>query len=175
MKLGNDAREFNKKECLSSFDKINSCDGNAPKNPLNFKFGGSCRGSYTYEIHPKKDRELVKHTDGRCEGWYKLFWEEYTIYGKNWAGWDYGQDTLLRNARKCVGGGMTGWTFDHFNKLKDHDGLEWKATFRTPLGSRSRCFNNLKVQAGSGGYTHQRRDEKKDEKYEDPGCGGNAW
>lgn len=40
IQLSNGASEFNK-ECLSSFDKIiNSCDGNDPKNPLNFKLGG---------------------------------------------------------------------------------------------------------------------------------------
>lgn len=79
----------------------------------------------------------------------------------------------LHNTRKCVGG-VPGWTFDHFDEPENHDGWEWRATFQTPLWVRRSCFNNLKIQAASGGHTHKRRDNRSDEKYKDDRCDGNS-
>ena len=66
LQLSNDAGEFDEDQCLDLLVRIiNSCDGNGPENPPKFKFGGEYkRSTNTYSITPKKDRGLVKHTDG---------------------------------------------------------------------------------------------------------------
>lgn len=176
IQLSDGASSFDAKLCKESFDRIiNSCDGNDPNNPLNWKFGGKyVRGSYRYEINPKKDRKLFTRTDGSCQGWYKFLFSSYTIYGQGWAGWDYGQETLMPKAKSCIGGGLTAWEFEYYDKPEDHDGWEWRAFFRTPIWVNARCFNNLKVQKGAGGYTHKWKDSHSDEKYDDVGCTGSG-
>lgn len=150
-------KDFNKEECLDSMSRIiNGCDGNDDKNPMNWKFGGKwVRGEYTYEVAPKRDNRPwppVQKTDGTCEGWYKALFGTYTVEGAGWATWDYGQDTLLKSLRGCMGSGITEWKFDYYDSPSD-SGMEWKATFHTPIWVRARCMNNDKVQRASGGYT----------------------
>ncbi|OAR01881.1 hypothetical protein LLEC1_05530 [Akanthomyces lecanii] len=91
-------------------------------------------------------------TDGTCEGWYKVFFGTYTVEGAGWATWDYGQDTLLKSLRGCMGSGITKWKFDYYDSPSD-SGMEWKATFHTPIWVRARCMKNDKVQRASGGHT----------------------
>ncbi|KJZ72763.1 hypothetical protein HIM_07838 [Hirsutella minnesotensis 3608] len=172
--LSNEASAFDRSQCFESFDLIlNSCDGNDPENPMNWKFGGKyVRGSYRYEINPQRERELIRRTDGSCQGWYKGFNGAYTIYGKGWANWDWGQESLLTAARGCVGV-VSSWKFDYFDSPGDHDGWEWRATFSTPIWVRARCFNNLKVQAAAGGYTDHSKKKISAESYENFGCSGN--
>ena len=57
LQLSNNAATYDKAACLESLDRlINSCDGNNPENPMNWKFGGKwVRGGYSWEIHPKKN------------------------------------------------------------------------------------------------------------------------
>ncbi|KAM0322464.1 hypothetical protein ACHAQA_009533 [Verticillium albo-atrum] len=174
IKLSNGAFEFDRKLCLESFDRlINSCDGDDPGNPMNWKFGGEWkRGSYLYQINPKKKRELLKRSDGRCHSWWKGSHSHYMIDGHGWAGWDHGQETLLPAIKNCVGLGVTDWKFDYYDNPSDNHGWEWRAEFNTPIWTRERCFNNLKVQKGAGGYTHHMRDNQDEEKYEEHGCGG---
>ncbi|KZL71568.1 hypothetical protein CI238_12144 [Colletotrichum incanum] len=175
IQLSNDASSFDSKLCKESFDRIiNSCDGNDPKNPLNWKFGGKYkRGSYTYEINPKKDRKLYTRTDGSCQGWYKVLWSSYTLYGHGWIGWDNGE-ALKNKAKDCVGGGLTKWEFEYYDNPDDHNGWEWRAFFRTPIWTNARCFDNLKAQGGAGGYTHKWHEDFEDEKYEEYGCTGSG-
>lgn len=166
VQLGQGAVAFNKSQCLDSLSRIiNGCDGNDPDhNPLDFKFGGSYvrdEGRYTYEVNPKYDRTLVKATTGDCQGNYKFLFGSYTLRGTGWAGYDFGADTLLPAAKSCVGaGGITNWKFSYCldgstkDKDKDCGGYEWKATFRTPIWVRTRCFNNDKVQQKAGGSTN---------------------
>lgn len=177
--MSNDAFEFDEKQCLDSFDRIiNSCDGNRPENPRNWTYGGQyTRGSYTYEINPKKDRELMTRTDGRCKGQYYGTHSGFTMHGKGWAGWDYGQETLLPSVKNCVGGGVSMWKFGYFdNPEKDGNGYEWWATFNTPIWVNARCFANLKVQHGAVGYTHKwdRHNKIENERYESYGCYGSG-
>lgn len=152
---------------------INSCDGNDPDNPMNWKFGGELqRGSYTYQINPKRERKLHKRTDGRCQSKWKFAASGYVIQGNGWAGHDHGQKTLLKSARNC-NIGLTSWKFKYFDDPdKDNDGYEWKASFDTVVFTGNRCFNNLKVQKGAGGYTHKWKNNIEKEKYEDFGCSG---
>jgi hypothetical protein len=93
-------------------------------------------------------------------GWYKFLWDQYDIYGAGFAGFDWGQDTLLSNASSCVVGGLTRWKFDYFDK-PDENGFEWHASFRTQIWTKSRCFANNKVVSRAGGP-------------DDAGCFGNG-
>ncbi|EFX05543.1 hypothetical protein CMQ_3612 [Grosmannia clavigera kw1407] len=157
VQLSNGASTWDKAQCLDSFSRIiNGCDGNDPNNPLDFKFGGNyVRGDYTYQVNPKHDRTLVKAPTGDCKGSYKPLWGSYTLRGSGWSGYDFGADTLLPSAKSCVGGGITNWHFDYCLDGDDScGGFEWKATFRTPIWVRTRCFNNDKVQKGAGGSTN---------------------
>lgn len=148
---------YDRNECLAKMSRIiNGCDGNDANNPMNWKFGGEwTHGDYTYTVSPRKHKRhwpVPREPGGACEGWYKVFFGEYTIYGYGWAGDDWGQQTLLKEARNCVGGGVSEWEFEYFNQA-DSNGMEWKAYFRTPIWVRARCFNNNKVQFGAGGFT----------------------
>ena len=156
LQLSDDASRFDKDECLESFDRIiNSCDGNDPDNPMNWKFGGRyVRGAYTYEVNIQRDNRPwppIKTPTGECEGWYKVFFGEYKMRGAGWSGWDSGQKTLLPKIKGCLGLGVTKWKFEYFDE--PDDGMEWKASFNTPIWVRSRCFKNNKVAFAAGGFT----------------------
>lgn len=164
VQLSDNVADFNEDECLDSMERIiNSCDGNDPSNPMDWKFGGQyVRGEYTYEVTPAADYRPwppIQKTDGSCKGWWHALWSSYEIYGAGFSDYDYGQKTLLPSIKGCLGLGVTAWKFDYINPPTD-EGYEWKATFNTPVFVRSRCFKNNKVvQAAGGGYTN--------------GCGGN--
>lgn len=74
------------------------------------------------------------------------------IAGAGWSTWDWGQKTLLSNARSCVGGGLTQWKFDYYDE-PDEDGMEWESSFRTVVWV-GRCFKNEGVQKAAGGLTN---------------------
>lgn len=141
---------------------INNCDGNDPNNPMNWKFGGEYkRGDYTYQVDPQRDSRhwpVPTEAGGDCVGWYHGVYSGYELHGYGWSSYDYGQKTLLPEAKSCIGGGLSSWTFEYFDSADD-DGNEWKATFSTPIWVRQRCFNNNKAQFAAGGFTN--------------GCGGN--
>lgn len=169
IKLSNGASKFDKDQCRESFDRIiNSCDGNDPNNPLNFKFGGRwVRGDYTFEINPKWDRALVTRMDGECNSHYKFWYSDYDISGIGWSTWDAGQQTILPAIKGCLGLGVTKWNFQYCQKREDCGGYDWTLHFRTPVFVKARCFSNLKVAKASGGYTHQYN-----QAYEKFGCAG---
>ena len=173
VKLSNGASEFDEDDCREAMERIiNSCDGNDPNNPMNWKFGGEWqRGPYTYQINPQRERTLHKRSDGRCKSWWKLAASGYRIQGNGWAGWDHGQQTLLKAARNC-NTGLTSWRFKYYEDPDDNDGCEWKAEFDTVVFTGNRCFNNLKVQKGAGGYTHKGKKNIDEEEYEGFGCSG---
>ncbi|KAL1952912.1 hypothetical protein VTO42DRAFT_3963 [Malbranchea cinnamomea] len=164
VELGENASKYNKKECHESMKRIiHGCDGNDPKNPMNWKFGGRWkRDQYTYEVNPKKDNRPwpLKEPYGSCKGSYHFVYSSYEIKGAGWSSWDYGQKTLLPNSKGCLGLGITKWKFEYFDE-PDEDGYEWKSTFRTPIFVNNRCFKNNKVAFASGGFTD--------------GCGGSGW
>lgn len=92
VQLSDQVADYNKEECLGSMDRIiNGCDGNDPRNPMNWKFGGRwVRGDYTYEVTPNADYRprLIQKADGSCNGWYKGFYGNYEIYGTGFSGYD---------------------------------------------------------------------------------------
>lgn len=164
LQLTNDAFEFDKDDCLSSFDKIvNGCkDGDDPENPMAWRFGGRyVQDAYTYEVNVKRDNRPwppIKATAGKCEGWYKFLFSAYKLKGSGWSTWDKGEETIKPSIKGCLGLGITKWDFKYFD-APDRDGMEWQLNFNTPIWVRARCFKNQKVAIASGGSTD--------------GCGGN--
>ncbi|KJZ70863.1 hypothetical protein HIM_09728 [Hirsutella minnesotensis 3608] len=171
IQLSEDTSSFDVNMCKESFDRIiNSCDGNDSRNPMNGKFGGKwLRGGYTFELNPKKDRALYLRPDGACRGRNSGIFDTWVIWGLGWAGHDWGQKTLLPAIRGCVGV-VTKWEFEYFDNTHDNDGWEWRASFWTAVATHARCFNNLKVVAAAGGYTHKWKRKRFDEESDDFGC-----
>ncbi|KKK22529.1 hypothetical protein P175DRAFT_0500860 [Aspergillus ochraceoroseus IBT 24754] len=162
--LAGGANRYVEEECLDAFRTIiGSC---SPlrywENPMNFKLGGRyVKGAYTYELSmvgKERPWPVIRKPYGSCRGWYKVAYTKYEIYGAGWAGWDHGRKTLLPSTIGCVGLGVTKFKF-HYLDQPDKNGMEWKATFNTPIFTRSRCFKNNKVVEGCAGFTD--------------GCGGN--
>jgi hypothetical protein len=54
---------------------------------------------------------------------------------------------------------VTKWQFVYLPE-PDENGMEWRATWRTPVFVSNRCYRNNKVVSSIGGDTH--------------GCGGDA-
>lgn len=157
LQLSSKASRFDKDECYHSFDRIiNGCDGNDPQNPLDWKFGGRyVKGEYIYELNVKRDNRPwppIQKPYGACEGWYKALYSAYSVHGAGWSSWDGGQQTLLPSIKGCLGLGVTAFTFQYFDK-PDDKGMEWVASFNTPIWVRARCFANNKVVRASGGFT----------------------
>ncbi|PGH26744.1 hypothetical protein AJ80_01508 [Polytolypa hystricis UAMH7299] len=162
--MGDLGIEFSKAECLESFKRIiHGCDGNDPKNPLNWKLGGTWkRDQYTYTVNVKRTNRpwLLKETYGFCKGENFGVHSGYVIAGAGWTSWGYGQETLLPAAKGCIGSPVTGSTFIYLEELDD-DGYGWYAGFSTPVFVNNRCFRNNKVVFGAGGFTD--------------GCEGSGW
>ncbi|KAL4890674.1 SGNH hydrolase-type esterase domain-containing protein [Aspergillus ambiguus] len=133
VQLRNGAIKLDKEECLDSFKHlIYSCDMARDPNPHGWKHGGTYqRGSYTYKLEsvsPHSRPWPLEKPTGKCEGWYKGLFGSYTVRGAGWVA-DNGQK-LADSIKSC-------WL-----DKPDRDGMEWKATFRTPIWTRLRCFNN---------------------------------
>lgn len=80
--------------------------------------------------------------------------------GAGFSSWDWGQETVLPQSKWCLGLGIiTKWKRECFDQPHSN-GMEWKATFRTPVFVSNRCYRNNKVVSSVGGDTH--------------GCGGDA-
>ncbi|PWY82996.1 SGNH hydrolase [Aspergillus heteromorphus CBS 117.55] len=152
------ANTFDEAHCVESFERIiNSCDGNDPENPLNWKFGGRwTRGNYIYQLDVensvKRPWPPMKELNGYCSSSYNVVYDSYEMRGRGWASTDWGQDTLLPAIKGCVGLGVTAWDFNYLDE-PDSDGNEWKVTFNTPIWTAARCFNNNKVAMKAGGFT----------------------
>ncbi|GAQ41060.1 esterase family protein [Aspergillus niger] len=158
IQLSDGATHFDQGHCLESFERIiNSCDGNDPKNPMNWKFGGRwTRGSYTYEVNIANSFQRpwppTREVGGFCDSSYKFWYQRYDMRGRGWATWDAGQDTLKPAIISCVGHGLTGWDFQYLDH-PDSDGNEWVVKFNTPILTGPRCFDNNRVQFNAGGFT----------------------
>lgn len=144
--------------CTTAFEAIlDGCDSNNASNPMNWKFGGSYKdtnGNTTYQIltQGKVQRPFPIPTAPKqtCDGHNSGLWDTYHLKGAGWATWDWGQHSLLTNTSNCIGSTPTHWYFKYYDQ-PDPDGYQWEASFRTPVWTRARCFNNNKVQGASGG------------------------
>ena len=72
-----------------------------------------------------------------------------------------GQETVLPQSKGCLGHGVTKWHWEYFDQ-PDSNGMEWKATFRTPVFVSNRCYRTNKVVSsyprvwgGCWGVSHQ--------------------
>lgn len=148
--------KFKSSACHDAVKEIlDDCDGNDPKNPMNWKFGGThIDGSFTYHVIPagkiKRPWPVPKQKIQKCHSSYKFLWNSYEIRGTGWATWDFGQKTLLPAAQKCNAHSVTQWNFEYFDE-PDDGGFQWKVTFRTIVFTRARCFSNNNVQHSAGG------------------------
>ena len=95
-------------------------------------------------------RETDKSGTESCQGWYKVFFDHYDLYGAGWATNDWGQQSLRPRSTDCFGLGITGWNFQYFDQ-PDENGYEWHAWFNSPIWTRKRCYDNNKVQNAAGG------------------------
>ena len=157
---GDSARDMTteevREECRESMDRIiNSCDGNDPDNPMNWKFGGQWqRGDHYWEVTALADRRPwppLKEAVGDCEGWWHGVWSSYELYGGGWSGYDYGQKTLLPAAEACAGESSL-WEFEYLDEATK-EGYEWKANFNHLVLVRAKCYSNNKVAFKAGGFT----------------------
>ncbi|KZL67148.1 esterase family protein [Colletotrichum tofieldiae] len=158
IELSEKAGSFDKDACLEAFNRIiHGCDGSDSNNPMNWKFGGKwIRGEYTYRVDIKrKNRKwpVYREPVGDCRSQYKVFAQSYFIHGGGWATADFGQDTLKKQAGKCVGSTPSAWKFWYYDE-PDKDGNEWSASFNTPIWTRARCFDNDKVPNAAGGHVN---------------------
>lgn len=142
-------------------DLIDGCDTNSHE----WKHGGrfvwatdpnSPDAEYTFNMRAKRARNTpVGKRVGKCDVWYKFWYDEFFISGGGFAGADHGQSQLLGNLRRC--GVVSEWRFDYYDKIQD-DGTEWNAYGRIPIGAQQwDCVRRAMVDSGSQG---------------DIGCGG---
>lgn len=154
--LGSIDRSF----CRESFDRlIHSCDGNDPGNPMNVKFGGRWqRGAYEFRIEPSWTwrRPLATRTDGICNSHQKGGYARYYMSGRGWATWDWGEskDGFLAQIKRCTGK-LTNvhWKYCEWGECEGE--MDWEMSFDTNIWVRKKCFDNLRVQGASAGYTHK--------------------
>lgn len=123
---------------------IHGCDTNS-----HWKHGGVYTwgdGNYEYYFTPKRDRPAQPDkVPGKCDVWYKFWYDEFYIYGGGWAGHDHGQEKLLPNLRRC--GVVSEWRFDYREDPQDE--IEWEAYGRIPIGAQQwDCVRQAVVDSG---------------------------
>ncbi|KAF3384737.1 Lipase 1 [Penicillium rolfsii] len=152
--LGDGAVSLDETTCNAAVNRIlDGCDGNDPKNPMNWKYGGKYVNSgFTYNITMTRINRPPAPTapTSDCSGAYKAVLTRYHIRGAGWCNWDWGQQSLRPNSTHCFGLGLTGWSFNYFDQ-PDSDGYEWEAVFNSPIFTEARCYSNNKVQSAAGG------------------------
>ncbi|KAF2468348.1 uncharacterized protein BDR25DRAFT_344341 [Lindgomyces ingoldianus] len=139
-----------KKQCTDTMPKIfHECDTST-----NWKHGGAYTFSkgqddiYTYYVEPRHERPdpIPTKLPGKCDVWYKFWYDEFYIYGGLWAGNDWGQGQLLPNLRRC--GIVSEWRFT-YKEEPDKDGVEWEAYGRLPIGAQQwNCVRQAVVDSG---------------------------
>ncbi|KAL2814404.1 hypothetical protein BDW59DRAFT_176470 [Aspergillus cavernicola] len=88
------ASKFSEADCLGAFARlIHGCD---PRNPMNFKFGGSSLRERPWL--------MIQKPYGRCHGTYMITHSSYTLYG---AGWAYCLDMISCDCH---------WKFKYFDQ-----------------------------------------------------------
>jgi lysophospholipase L1-like esterase len=81
---GGNVDTVNREECLEAFTKIvHGCDAGSSDNPMNWKFGGRWKkGEYSYDLSPRRNRNLITAPTGQCKGKYKFLFSDFEIYGE---------------------------------------------------------------------------------------------
>ncbi|OBT45179.1 hypothetical protein VE00_04289 [Pseudogymnoascus sp. WSF 3629] len=155
--ISNRAFSSYQNQCIDAMCSIiNGCDVPVDgSNPMNWKQGGKrLQGKYTYQIDIFRQNRLWPppiQPRQACEGWYKIIWQHYDIYGGGWANYDWGAKSLQLAINPCCGlGSLTGWNFEYFDQ-PDENGYKWHSWFNTAIGTRRRCFDNNRIQYAAGG------------------------
>jgi hypothetical protein len=123
---------------------IYGCDINS-----HWKYGGVYtwgNESYAYYFAPKRDRPAQPDkVSGKCDVWYKFWYDEFCIYGGGWASHDHSQEKPLPNFRRC--GVVSEWRFDYRDDPQDD--IEWEAYGRMPIGAQQwDCVRQVVVDSG---------------------------
>lgn len=139
-------------QCHDAVNEIlNGCDGNDPKNPMNWKFGGSLETeTVIFSITPTRTgRVMPPYTTPivACDAWYKVFYDSWDIYGGGFSDWDYGQKTILGNFTSCTGSTPTHWRFQYYDQ-PDENGYEWHAWGGSVIWIKNRCMGGVIKAAG---------------------------
>ncbi|KAI1142334.1 subtilisin-like protein [Hypoxylon sp. FL0543] len=124
---------------------VDGCDGNNPKNPENYKGGGSVAvGPVTYRVTPQALRQPSENGEqAGCDSSYKALFNEYTVWGHGFDSDDNGNG-LQNQLKGCA---LLPDTFS-FSYGLGSDGREWTAKFRTGVFQKS-CVGNA-VKSASG-------------------------
>ncbi|KAF2036697.1 hypothetical protein EK21DRAFT_106011 [Setomelanomma holmii] len=141
-------------QCIDVMPQIiHGCDKQSQ-----WKYGGAIyfnqadgKTQYEYSIAPQKDRPtpIPDKVSGKCDVWYKFpYYDEFFIYGAQFAATDFGQDKLLPNLRRC--GVVSEWAFDYQENPDGTQGnYEWRAYGRIPIGAQQwDCVRQAVVNAG---------------------------
>lgn len=127
---------------------VDGCDPSSEVNPANYKAGGLITiGGDRYRVSPGTLRSAAeKGKQAGCDSAYKVFFNEYWVWGHGWASSDNGK-SLQDEVKGCALLPDT-WSFEY--GLGD-DGREWTAKFRTGVFQKSCVGNALKTAAGIDG------------------------
>lgn len=136
--------------CLSTMPKLfHGCDTSSKwKHGGAYTFTQGGEDIYTFYVEPRHERPfpIPESPFGKCDVWYKFFYDEFYLYGGLFAGSDFGQSALLPNLRRC--GVVSEWRFDYRVEPSD-DGTEWEAYGRLPIGSQMwDCVRSAMVDSG---------------------------
>lgn len=156
LELSDKIADWAKDECLDAFGRItNGCDTNGDTNPMMWKGGGMWRkGERTYSIDIKRSNRPwppPKKPYGDCDSQYKAVLSSFFLHGGGWVSHDKGE-ALKKAAGACTGSEPSSWKFWYYDE-PDENGMEWSASFNTPIWVKARCFQNDKVQKGAGGLS----------------------
>ena len=128
---------------------VDGCDGNDPKNPLNWKGGGQVmvNGQIRYAVTPQALRQpTITKVGGGCDSTYDFLFNAYTVWGAGFDDTDHG-DALQNQLHGCALLPDT-WSFDYG---LGSDGREWTAKFRTGVFQKSCVGHAIGSAGGPGG------------------------
>ena len=123
---------------------VDECDSSPVDNPANWKGGGRVKkGEVTYDVSPVSLRgPYTTAKGGGCDSTYKVFWNEYVVWGNGWSANDWGK-ALRDQVDDCALFSHT-WSFEYGT---GSDGREWTAKFQTGIWQKG-CVGNAIKEAG---------------------------
>jgi len=116
-------------------------------NPANYKAGGAATlGGVTYAIEPQTQRQPAGVEGGSgCDSTYGFLHNSYVVWGRGWAGDDFGQNFQDEMAGHACAPRAGTWRFEYG---LGSDGREWTARFRTDAYKKA-CVSWSAKHAGA--------------------------
>ncbi|OIW26935.1 SGNH hydrolase [Coniochaeta ligniaria NRRL 30616] len=153
-KLGDDAKgPRDAPDCEGRFTRavVDGCDGLDPKNPDNWKFGGTLTTTdgWQYTMTPKSKNV----DDVTCDVSYRFFYDRVEIRGRNVPGTGHPPPSIrddgtgLLDALRNECGVVTDWKFDPKTPVDGGD-FQWYAAGSLVIGKRS-CAGTAIMKAGA--------------------------